>query len=155
MKVTSSETVGFDWCVYVCASTTCNFSLDFCLSLCHVTVFMLVCVQGVFVLTGGSGGGNASSHTLRIHFHVSHTPSHLIVILVALRSNPLMLMCFWVSGCLFFNCFILALLIITSLQIIVQITVIYWQEMQDLQNGKKKVKSLQNGKGKKREINRM
>jgi len=40
------------------------------------------------LLTGGSGGGNVTSHTLRINFHVSHLPSSLIVVLVASALKP-------------------------------------------------------------------
>lgn len=51
-----------------------------------------------------------------------------------------------VSGSLFFNHFIV-LLTVTSQQIIVQITVIYWRRNARLTDGQKKVKRQQNGKG--------
>lgn len=130
------------------------FPLDFSLFLFHVTLFMLECVRIQFVLTGGSGGGNATSPTLRIHFHVSHPPFHLIVILPASAFKPSYAnVVFWVSGCLFLNHFIIALLIITSLQIIVQITVSYWWEMQDIQMGRKKSRVCRMWKGNLKKLN--
>lgn len=87
-KVTGSEAVWFGVCVgYM------HFFLS--LSLYHMLVFMLVCARVQCVLTGGSGGGNATSHTLRIHFHVSRPPSHLIVILVASAFKPTYANVFW------------------------------------------------------------
>lgn len=66
----------YDWsCVCVYAFLVFTRSVTW--------LFMLVCEREHWVLTGGSGGGNAISHTLRIYFHVSHPPSRLIVILVA------------------------------------------------------------------------
>lgn len=52
------------------------------------SLYFSVSVCAHCVLTGGSGSGNATSNTLRIYFHVSHPPSHLIVFLVAPAFKP-------------------------------------------------------------------
>lgn len=52
------------------------------------SLYFSVSVCAHCVLTGGSGSGNATSNALRIYFHVSHPPSHLIVFLVAPAFKP-------------------------------------------------------------------